>query len=96
MKTVKKCEDCTKAKTGEPLYTYNGETLCAYCIASRMVEANIGVESNGWVGDDDNTHQQDDDNSDCDYYDNFYEEYYYFTPISDCDSICDRIEDDKE
>lgn len=80
--TVKQCEDCAKAKPGEPLYSYNGETLCAYCIASRMVESSIGIESNGWVGDDDSTNQQDDDNS--------------VTPISDCDSICDSIEDDKE
>lgn len=76
MKTFKQCEDCTKAKKGEALYSYNGETLCAYCIASRMVEANIGVESNGWVGDDDSTNQQDGENYDYDYYDNFYEEYY--------------------
>lgn len=48
---IKQCEDCGHAKNGEPLYSYNGDTLCAYCIASRMVEANIGVESNGWVGD---------------------------------------------
>jgi len=47
----KKCMRCQKAKNGEPLWRYDGELMCAYCIASAMAETSIGVLTDGWVGD---------------------------------------------
>jgi uncharacterized Zn finger protein (UPF0148 family) len=47
---TKQCEYCGKAKTGEPLFSYNGKILCAYCIAALMTETHSGVVSAGNAG----------------------------------------------
>lgn len=41
----KKCENCGKNERSEPLYTYNGEVLCPFCVAALMVETTVGVDT---------------------------------------------------
>ena len=38
------CKECGKAKYNEDLYHYNGETLCRYCIVSKLCETSSNCE----------------------------------------------------
>ncbi len=46
----KQCQECGKAKKGEPLYNCNGETLCVFCLAAKVVEMGLNIEGCGFVG----------------------------------------------
>lgn len=54
MKTQAKlqCNQCHKAKKGEPLYRVDDEVLCVYCGMALMTElSHANVEFAGYVGD---------------------------------------------
>lgn len=38
------CQQCGKAEYNEDLYNYNGETLCRYCIVSKLCETSSNCE----------------------------------------------------
>ena len=38
------CKECGKAEYNEDLYNYNGETLCRYCIVSKLCETSSNCE----------------------------------------------------
>ena len=45
------CKDCGQAEYSEDLYNYNGETLCRYCIVSKLCETSSNCEYIGTCND---------------------------------------------
>lgn len=46
----KQCQECGRAKKGEPLYKWDDKILCVFCLAAKAVETGHNIENCGYAG----------------------------------------------